>query len=85
MKLKPMITNMFGHKKMKKLTIIFLFMLLVILLPNTLHSMPKSTFIKTSLIDNPLESNQPTNTPPTSTGSHPIKNSPASTNISEKP
>nr|AEC14118.1 female-specific orf protein [Toxolasma paulum] len=82
-KMKHLITSIL-HNKMQSLAIISLIMLLMILLPNMFHSMPESPSLKPTLTENPLEHNQPTDTPPTSTGSHPLKNSPASTNISDK-
>nr|AEC14039.1 female-specific orf protein [Fusconaia flava]AEC14040.1 female-specific orf protein [Fusconaia flava]AEC14041.1 female-specific orf protein [Fusconaia flava] len=80
------VTKMLQHKTVQKSIILLLTsLLMVILFPSLLSAIPESaSYVKPSLIDNPLENNQPTDTTPTSTGSHPLKNSPASTDISDK-
>nr|AQQ08224.1 FORF [Potamilus alatus] len=86
MKMKTWLKNMPHHKKTQKAIIILIISLpLMILLPNLFHEMPEK-FLHTnlSLTDNPPKENQPINTLPTPTGCHPLKNSPASTNISNK-
>nr|AEC14044.1 female-specific orf protein [Lampsilis siliquoidea]UZC55554.1 female open reading frame [Lampsilis siliquoidea]UZC55610.1 female open reading frame [Lampsilis siliquoidea] len=85
-KMKTRIMNMFQHKVVQKLIIVFTTgLLLMTLLSNPfLMVMTKVSYTELSLTDNPLEKNQPISTPATSTGSYPIKNSPASTNISDK-
>nr|AEC14037.1 female-specific orf protein [Ellipsaria lineolata] len=86
MKMKTWITNMLQYKTMQKLAIISTSLLLMILLPNLfLHEAPEKILCpKPSMTDNPLESSQPNNTPTTPTGYHPLKDSPASTDISDK-
>nr|AEC14137.1 female-specific orf protein [Truncilla macrodon] len=87
MKTKAWIMNILHHKPTQKLiTTLVLMLLLMIILPNLTHTTPEKGFlIKLSLTDNPLEKNKPVNTPSTPTGYHPLKSSPASTNISNKP
>nr|YP_010148078.1 hypothetical protein K4Z22_mgp14 [Potamilus streckersoni]QQV68447.1 hypothetical protein [Potamilus streckersoni]UUA64279.1 female-specific ORF [Potamilus streckersoni] len=86
MKMKTWLKNMFNCSKTQKVIIIFITSLpLMVLLPNIFHEMPeKFPYINTLLTNNPLKQNQPINQPPTPTGYHPLKNSPASTNISNK-
>nr|YP_010567859.1 female open reading frame [Lampsilis cardium]UZC55526.1 female open reading frame [Lampsilis cardium] len=84
-KTKTWITNMLQHKMTQKLIIISttsLLLMALLLSPLLMMSM-KVTYTELLLTDNPLDKNQPV-TPTTSTGCHPIKNSPASTNISDK-
>nr|UZC55540.1 female open reading frame [Lampsilis cardium] len=85
-KTKTRITNMLQHKMTQKLIIISttsLLLMALLLSPLLMMSM-KVTYTELLLTDNPLDKNQPVNTSTTSTGCHPIKNSPASTNISDK-
>nr|AEC14110.1 female-specific orf protein [Toxolasma glans]AEC14111.1 female-specific orf protein [Toxolasma glans]AEC14112.1 female-specific orf protein [Toxolasma glans]AEC14113.1 female-specific orf protein [Toxolasma glans]AEC14114.1 female-specific orf protein [Toxolasma glans] len=84
-KMKHSITSMLQNKKTQKLAIISVISFLMFLPLNMFYSIPESMFPKPFLTDNTLEQNQPISTPPsTSTGSHPLKNSPASTDISNK-
>nr|AEC14116.1 female-specific orf protein [Toxolasma lividus] len=78
--------NVQQYKMMQKLIIAFsTSLLLMIFLLNPFYMMSmKTPYTELLLTDNPLEKNQPVNTPTTSTGCHPIKSSPASTNISDK-
>nr|AEC14038.1 female-specific orf protein [Reginaia ebena] len=85
--MKHRISNILQHKKMMLKLIIFsmISLLTMAMLPSLLNmatEMP--TPINPSLTNNQLENNQPADAPTTSTGSHPLKNSPASTNISNK-
>nr|AEC14190.1 female-specific orf protein [Cambarunio iris]AEC14191.1 female-specific orf protein [Cambarunio iris]AEC14192.1 female-specific orf protein [Cambarunio iris] len=86
-KVKTRITNMLQPKTTQKLVVIFttsLFLMILLLSPSYTMMLPKVPYTELSPTDNPLEENQPTNMPTTSTGCYPIKNSPASTNISDK-
>nr|AEC14188.1 female-specific orf protein [Venustaconcha ellipsiformis] len=86
MKMKTQIMNLLNNKMVQKLIIIFttgLFLMIILPSPFLLVS-TKITYPELSLTDNPPEKNQPTSTSTASTGSYPIKNSPASTNISDK-
>nr|YP_010567845.1 female open reading frame [Lampsilis cariosa]UZC55512.1 female open reading frame [Lampsilis cariosa] len=87
-KTKTRITNMLQHKMTQKLIIIIisttsLLLMALLLSPFLLVSM-KVPYTELLLTDNPLDKNQTNDTSTTSTGCHPIKNSPASTNISDK-
>uniref|UniRef100_F4ZFP6 Female-specific orf protein n=1 Tax=Toxolasma paulum TaxID=1009866 RepID=F4ZFP6_9BIVA len=82
-KLKHLTTNLCQSKKMQKLIAVTVSILMIILL-NTFYSTPESVLPNPLLTDNPLEQNQPTSASPTPTCFHPLKDSPASTNISDK-
>nr|WSP02090.1 female open reading frame [Ortmanniana ligamentina] len=87
-KMKARITNMLQRKMVQKLVVIFTTSLLLVIIllsnPFLIMMVTKVPYTELSLTDNLLEKNQPISTPATSTGSHPIKSSPASTNISNK-
>nr|AEC14057.1 female-specific orf protein [Lemiox rimosus] len=83
-KMKTWITNMPNHKMKKLIIISATSLMLMILLLIPFYSTPeKISYTSLLLTDNQLENKQPSDTPTTPTGCHPIKNSPASTNISD--